>query len=149
MNRLAGPPLRRDVPLPSHIPIPIAEPRATMVRWRVPRERWSCVSAPWSTISPSSVLVCTLSKEDMIVFGPPGSVTGWSSWGLLGEVNEVVSIADRRYIEWGWEGDRRNGKKRDTLESNGNWNWAINLHYWLCKPSLKSGRVGFVFFPHF
>lgn len=48
MKRLAGPPLMSDVPLPSHIPMPIADPRAIIVRCRVPRDRWSWVSAPWS-----------------------------------------------------------------------------------------------------
>lgn len=46
MKMAAGPPLTSEVPLPSHNPIPIDEPSAIMVRWRVLKERWRSVSAP-------------------------------------------------------------------------------------------------------
>lgn len=47
INIAAGPPLRSDVPLPSHTPSPMDEPSAIMVMWRVDSMRRRLVSAPW------------------------------------------------------------------------------------------------------
>lgn len=58
MNRAAGPPLARLVPLPSHRPIPIEEPRAIMETCLLLSRLWSSLSAPWSTTSPTPVSFC-------------------------------------------------------------------------------------------
>lgn len=63
INRAAGPPLARLVPLPSQRPIPIDEPRAIMETCLLLRRLWSSLSAPWSMTSPTDMSFCGGDEE--------------------------------------------------------------------------------------